>query len=167
MNWLDIAIIVVVVLLGIAGLRQGIIRTVFGIVGLIVGIVLAGRYYDGLAMLLSPAGASWARIAAYAIILVATIVVAGLIGWLLAKLAHFAALGWLDRLIGFILGVVIGGLFCAAVLAVLLKYDASIEAIIGQSVVARFLMEKFPLSFILALLPEEFDFIRDFFTPAP
>jgi membrane protein required for colicin V production len=162
MNWLDIVIIVVVILLGISGLRQGIIRTVFGIVGLVVGVVLAGRYYSALAERLSPASATWANIAAYTIILVGTIIVAGVIGWLLAKLAHFAALGWLDKLVGFILGVIIGGLFCAAVLAVLLRYDASIEVIISQSVIARFLMEKFPLSFILALLPREFDFIRDF-----
>jgi membrane protein required for colicin V production len=161
MNWLDIVIIVVAVLLGIAGLRQGIIRTVFGIAGLIGGIVLAGRYYGGLAALLSPAGATWANIAAYAIILLATLLVAGVIGHLVAKLVHFAALGWLDRLVGFILGIVIGGLLCAAVLAIVGKYYPGAEAVISQSVIAKFLMEQFPL--LLALLPAEFDFIRDFF----
>jgi membrane protein required for colicin V production len=162
MNWLDVVIIVVAVLLGIAGLRQGIIRTVFGIAGLIGGIILAGRYYSGLAALLFPAGATWANIAAYAIILLATLIVAGVVGWLVTKLVHFAALGWLDRLVGCILGVVIGGLFCAAVLAIVSKYYPSTEAVISQSVLAKFLMEQFPL--LLALLPGEFDFIRDFFT---
>jgi len=161
MNWLDIVIIVVAVLLGIAGLRQGIIRTVFGIAGLIGGIVLAGRYYGGLAALLFPSGAIWGNIAAYAIILLATLLVAGVIGWLIAKLVNFAALGWLDRLVGFILGIVIGGLLCAAVLAIVGKYYPGAEAVISQSVIARFLMEQFPL--LLALLPAEFDFIRDFF----
>jgi membrane protein required for colicin V production len=161
MNWLDIVIIVVAVLLGLAGLRQGIIRTVFGIAGLIGGIVLAGRYYGGLAALLSPAGATWANIAAYAIILLATLLVAGVIGHLVAKLVHFAALGWLDRLVGFILGIVIGGLLCAAILAIVGKYYPGAEAVISQSVIAKFLMEQFPL--LLALLPAEFDFIRDFF----
>jgi membrane protein required for colicin V production len=161
MNWLDIVIIIVVALLGFAGLRQGIIRTVFGIAGLIGGIVLAGRYYDELAALLSPAGATWANIAAYAIILLATLVVAGVVGHFVAKLVHFAALGWLDRLVGFILGVVIGGLLCAAVLAIVGKYYPGAEAVISQSGLARFLMEQFPL--LLALLPGEFDFIRDFF----
>ena len=161
MNWLDIVIIVVAVLLGLAGLRQGIIRTVFGIAGLIGGIVLAGRYYDELAAVLSPAGATWANIAAYAIILLATLIVAGVIGSLVAKVVHFAALGWLDRLIGCVLGVVIGGLLCAAVLAIVGKYYPGAEAVISQSGLARFLMEQFPL--LLALLPAEFDFIRDFF----
>jgi len=162
MNWLDIVIIVVAALLGIAGLRQGIIKTAFGIAGLIVGIVLAGRYYDELAALIFPAGATWANIAAYAIILIATLIVAGVIGWFVAKLVHIVLLGWLDRLVGFVLGVVIGGLLCAAVLAIVVKYYPGTETVISQSVLARFLMGGFPL--LLALLPEEFDFIRDFFS---
>jgi len=144
-NWLDIVIIVVVVLLGIAGLRQGMIRTVFGIAGLIGGIFLAGRYYDELAALLFPSGAIWGNIAAYAIIAIATLVVAGVIGWLLAKLVNFAALGWLDRLVGSILGVVIGGLLCAAILAIVVKYYPGMEATINQSLIARFLVGGFPL----------------------
>jgi membrane protein required for colicin V production len=145
MNWLDIVIIVVVAALGIAGLRQGMIRTVFGIAGLIGGIFLAGRYYDELAALLFPSGATWANIVSYAIIAVATLVVAGVIGWLLAKLVNFAALGWLDKLVGCILGIVIGGLLCAAILAIVVKYYPGMEATINQSVIAKFLVGGFPL----------------------
>jgi membrane protein required for colicin V production len=161
MNWLDIVIIVVAVLFGIAGLRQGIIRTAFGIAGLIGGIVLAGRYYDDLAALLSSGGATWADIAAYAIILIATLIVAGVVGSLVAKLVHLVLLGWLDRLVGFIFGLVIGGFLCAAVLAIISKYYPGTVATISQSAIAKFLMAGFPL--LLALLPHEFDFIRDFF----
>jgi membrane protein required for colicin V production len=145
MNWLDIVIIVVVVFLGIVGLRQGLIRTVFGIAGLIGGIFLAGRYYDELAALLFPSSAIWANIAAYAIIAVATMVVAGVIGWLIAKLVNFVALGWLDKLVGGILGVVIGGLLCAAILAIIVKYYPGMEATINQSIIARFIVRGFPL----------------------
>ncbi|GAI98268.1 unnamed protein product, partial [marine sediment metagenome] len=141
MNWLDIVIIVVTVLSGIWGLRQGIIKTAFGIAGLIGGIVLAGRYYDELAALLSPAGATWANIAAYAIILLATLVVAGVIGRFVAKLIHLVLLEWLDRLVGFILGVFIGGLLYAVILAIVAKYDPGTEAVISQSLIAKFLME--------------------------
>jgi len=160
-NWLDIVIIVVAVLLGLVGLRQGIIKTVFGIAGLIGGIVLAGRYYDDFAAVLSSSGATWVNIAAYAIILIATLIVAGAVGRLVAKLVHLVLLEWLDRLVGFILGVFIGGLLCAAVLAITLKYYPGTESVISQSGLAKFLMEGFPL--LLALLPGEFDFIRNFF----
>ena len=161
MNWLDIVIIVVAVLLGLAGLRQGIIRTVFGIAGLIAGVVLAGRYHDELAALLFPADARWADIAAYVIILLATLVAAAVVGWLVARLVHFAALGWLDRLLGFIVGIFTGGLLCAAILAVVLKYYPGAGTFVSQSGIARFLMDGFPL--LLALLPADFDSVRDFF----
>jgi membrane protein required for colicin V production len=150
MNWLDILIIIVLILLGVAGLRQGLIRTVFGIAGLIGGIFLAGRYYDELAARLFPSGAIWGNIAAYAIILIATLVVAGVIGWLLAKLINFAALGWLDKFMGFILGVVIGALLFAAILAIVLHfadYYPGMEATINESAIGSFLVTAFPLRY--------------------
>lgn len=162
MNWLDILIIVVAGILGFVGLRNGIIRTAFGIAGLIGGIVLAGRYYGGLAHLISPAGAIWATIAAYAIILLATLIVASVIGWLVARLVRIAMLGWLDRLVGFVLGAFIGSMLCAAVLAIVSKYYSGAAGVIASSAIARFLMAGFPL--LLALLPEEFDSVRDFFS---
>jgi membrane protein required for colicin V production len=147
MNWLTIVIIVVVAGLGIAGLRQGLIRTVFGIAGLIGGIFLAGRYYDELAARIFPSSAYWGNVAAYAIIAVVTLLVASVIGWLLAKLVNFAALGWVDKLVGGVLGVVIGGLLCAAVLAIALKVYPDLQATIDQSIIARFLVGGFPLTY--------------------
>lgn len=163
MNWLDIVIIIVTLLLGMLGLWRGAIKAVFGIVGLIGGIALAGRYYLPLASILSASGAIWSRIAAYLIILVAILIIASIVGWLVARLAHIVMLGWVDRLIGFILGASVGGILCAAVLAIVSKYLPSTGGVISQSVMAKLLMEQIPL--LLALLPKEFDFIRDFFAP--
>jgi len=162
MNWLDIVIIIVAAIFGLVGLWRGAIRTAFGIAGLVLGIILAGRYYRSLAALLSPDGASWAGIAAYAIILIATMIIAGVIGWIVAKLVHITLLGWLDRLVGGILGVGIALLLVAAMLAIVSKYLPGAVETISQSLLARFLIERFPL--LLALLPEEFDFIRDLFS---
>lgn len=163
MHWLDIVIIVVAALVGLSGLRNGIIRMAFGLAGLIGGIVLAGRHYGGLAALLSPDDALWAKILAYIILLVATIVVAGVIGWFVAKLVHLAMLGWLDRLLGLAIGVFMGCMLCAAVLAIVSMYSTSAQATISQSAIASFLLGGFPL--LLTLLPDEFDFIRSFPSP--
>jgi len=121
------------------------IRTAFGIAGLIVGIVLAGRYHDELARLLFRSGADWANIVGYAMIAIATLVVAGVIGLLLSKLVNFAGLGWLDRLVGFVLGILIASLLCAAILAIVLKYYPGTRGTVDESVVARYLVEAFPL----------------------
>ena len=45
MNWLDIVLIAVLALATFLGFRRGIIAMVLPIVGLIIGIVLAGHYY--------------------------------------------------------------------------------------------------------------------------
>jgi membrane protein required for colicin V production len=162
MNWLDIVIIVIAGLFAMMGLWKGAIRAAFGIAGLIGGIVLAGRYYQTLALLLSPGGATWAKIAAYAIILIVILIVASVIGWIVAKLVHITLLGWVDRLLGFIFGAAVGCMLCVAALAIVSKYLPGTEGTIAQSTVARFLMQQFPL--LLALLPKEFDFIRDLFS---
>ena len=65
----------------------------------------------------------------------------------------------------FVLGAGIGGMLCAAVLAIVGKYLPGTEEAISHSAIAKLLMEQFPL--LLALLPGEFDFIRDFFSPSP
>ncbi|MCD6230864.1 MAG: CvpA family protein [Dehalococcoidia bacterium] len=161
MNWLDIAIIIIAIFFGLLGLRNGIIRSVFGFGGLIAGIFLAGHYYQPLAVLLSPSGADWSNIAAFAIIIVATVVVASLLGWLIARLASMTPLGLADRIIGFILGIGAGSILFAAILAAVAKYIPSTAGIISQSTLAKILIEQFPL--LLALLPDEFNFINNFF----
>ncbi|MCK5577003.1 MAG: CvpA family protein, partial [Dehalococcoidales bacterium] len=45
MNWLDIILIVVLVVPTFMGLRMGIIKAALSLVGLIVGVVLAGNFY--------------------------------------------------------------------------------------------------------------------------
>ena len=48
MNWLDIVIAIILVIQVIVGLSQGLIKALLGLIGLIVGIVLAGRFYENL-----------------------------------------------------------------------------------------------------------------------
>jgi membrane protein required for colicin V production len=164
MNWLDIAIIATAIIFGFIGFSRGAIRAAFGIAGLIGGIALAGHYYGGLADVLFPDGAVWAPIAAYAIIVVATMVVASIIGRVVSHLADIIMLGWVDRLIGLVLGVAVGSILWAAALAITSKYLPGVAGAMSDSAVARFVMGQFPL--LLALLPEEFDFIRDFLAPS-
>jgi len=162
MNWLDIVVIVIILLFGMAGLWKGAIRAAFSIAGLIGGIALAGRHYQALASMLFPSEAIWPGIAAYVIILVATLLVASVVGWFVARLIHVTMLGWVDRVVGFVFGVGVGGMLCAAVLAIVSKYLPGMNEIISHSAMARLLIEQIPL--LLVLLPEEFDCISGFFS---
>ena len=164
MNWFDITLAVIAALFGLQGLWKGAIKGVFGVAGLLGGIALAGHYYQVLATLLSSGEAVWSFILAYAIIVLTTLAVADIAGSVVSGLVHVSILAWVDRLLGFMLGITVGAMLCAAALAILGKYFPGMETAVAQSVLARFLMKQFPL--LLALLPSEFDFIKDFFMPS-
>lgn len=144
MNWLDIAFIVVIFSLGMFGLLKGATRAIFGVAGLIGGIVLAWYWYKSLATILSPEGAIWSSIAAYAIILVSILILSTIISQFITKLISAAMLGWLDRIIGFILGAGIGLALCIAFVAAISKVPGT-EGFISHSAIATFLINQFPM----------------------
>lgn len=161
MNWLDIVIIVLIAIPILTGLRTGLIKAALTLAGLIIGVILAGRFYVALAEQLTfIPQSSIARIAAFAIILVVVMVIAGVIASVLKWLTSIVMLGWVNRLGGAAFGLVMGAIFSAALLATWVKFLGPSEPV-AESALAALLLDRFPI--ILALLPEEFDSIRSFF----
>jgi len=161
MNWLDIVVVVVVASATFLGLRIGIIKAALSLAGLIVGVILAGRYYVPLSAQLSfIPQAGVAEVVAFAIILIGVMVIAGVLAGLLRWVASAVMLGWVNHLGGAVFGLVLGAILCGALLAVWVKF-LGIAGIISESTVAAVLLDRFPA--VLALLPDEFDAIRSFF----
>ena len=161
MNLVDIAIVVVIVVPTLIFLRMGIIKAVLSLVGLIVGVILAGQFYEVLSTQLSfIPQAGVAEIVAYAIILIGVMIVAAVLARLLKWVTSMMMLGWVNKLGGAAFGFVLGVLLCSALLAIWAKYLGTI-GIVSQSILAAILLDRFPL--VLALLPGEFDAIRSFF----
>ena len=161
MNWLDIVILVAIAVCTFLGFRTGLIGAVLSLAGLIVGIILAGRYYIVFSEQLSfISQASIAKIVAFIIILVAVLIIARVLAWLLKRIISVLMLGWVNRIGGAVFGLVLGALFCAALLATWIKYMGIVDTIV-DSRLAIVLLDQLPM--VLALLPEEFDAIRSFF----
>ena len=161
MNWLDIVIIVAIAIFTFLGLRAGIIKAVLSLAGLIVGVILAGRYYVPFSEQLSfiPQD-SVAKIVAFIIILVVVMIIARVLASLLGKLASLVMLGWVNRVGGAIFGFLLGSILCGALLATWIKY-LGIATPITESGLAPILLDRLPI--VLALLPDEFDAVRSFF----
>jgi membrane protein required for colicin V production len=161
MNWLDILILAALIISTIGGLMQGLIRAALTLAGLIVGVILAGRFYEPLSRLLGfIPDENAANIVAFVLILVVVMVVAMLLATLLRSIAKATIiLGWLDRIGGAVFGFLIGAISWSAILAIWVKFFGS--DLVASSFLAQVLLDKFPL--ILGLLPGEFDAIRDFF----
>ena len=161
MNWLDIVLIVVIGIAAFIGLRKGIIKMAITLAGLIVGIIVAGRYYASFSQYLTfISSPTWARIVAFIIIFIGIMIIAALLARLLEKAASAMMLGWANRLVGAVLGFIVGAMLCGAVLAVWVKYIGT-PGVVNQSVIAPLILGTFPR--VLALLPEEFDSVRSFF----
>ncbi len=161
MHWLDIVITVVLIIAIIFGMRTGIIKAVLSLAGLIIGVILAGRYYGPLSEQLTfIPQAGVAKIVAFAIILIGVMVIAGVLASLLKWAASVVMLGWVNRLGGALFGLALGAIFCGALLATWIKFLGIAGAIV-ESTLARILLDYFPV--VLALLPGEFDTIRSFF----
>ena len=160
MNWLDIVILVILVINVFVGLRIGIIKAVLSMVGVIVGVILAGRFYVPLGEQLTfIQQAGVANIVAFIIILVGAMAVASILAALLKRTVSAVMLGWVNYLGGAVFGLVLGAVFCSALLATWVKFFGS--GLVTESFLAGVLLDKFPM--ILALLPSEFDAVRDFF----
>jgi len=161
MNWLDIVLLVLLGIAAFLGLKIGIIKAVLSLAGLIVGVILAGRYYIPLAQHLDfIPGEGVAEVIAFVIILMGVLIIAVVLALLLKWATSAIMLGWVDRLGGAIFGLLWGAILCGALLAMWLKYVSVAEAIVESTVVA-ILLDYFPL--VLGMLPQELDAVRSFF----
>ncbi len=161
MNWLDIVIIVVMVIAAFGGLKNGLIKAVLSLAGIIAGVLLAGRFYIPLSEQLAfIPQAGIAKVVAFAIILIGVMVIAIVLAGLLKWAVSAIMLGWVNHLGGAIFGLILGAIFCGALLAIWIKF-MGVKSVIVESAMANMLLDFFPL--VLALLPDEFGAVRAFF----
>ena len=132
MNYLDAALLVIFILMGGRGFFRGFLSEVAGLVSLVGGIFLAGRYQSVASGYLAKTfgDAVWLPIAAYALILVAVVIGVGIIVAVLHKLMVFVCADFLNHLLG-----LAAGLFKGLLLACVLVYGLRI--LIPQSDLVR------------------------------
>ena len=160
MNWLDIVILVALVIPTFIGLKRGLIKSALSLAGLIIGVVLASNFYDSLGQVLTfIPNETVANIVAFILILAVVMVIAAVLARLLKSIVSVVMLGWVDHVGGAVFGFLLGAIFWSAILAIWAKLFGT--GLVTESFIAAVLLDKFPL--ILALLPGEFDAIRDFF----
>ena len=161
MNWLDIVIIILLVVPTLIGLKNGIIKAAFTVAGVIVGVVLAGKFSGQLGEAMTfISDPGWAKVVAYAIILVVVMVIASIGAKLVKNVLEAILLNWINRLGGAILGLALGFFFCAGVLSMWIMFLGPGDTV-TNSIMAKFLLDTFPI--VLGLLPAEFDAVKDFF----
>ena len=121
--WIDIAVVALTLILGIKGIINGLIKELFGLIGLIGGLVIATRFSDVAEKFIDENiykfdNSTMLQFVAFVSLWIVFWLICLLIGKFLAKMLALSGLGFLDRLGGFVVGSAKIFLTFAAVLAV-------------------------------------------------
>jgi membrane protein required for colicin V production len=157
MNGIDWSIIITIVLFTVLGMYWGVIRQVLSIVGLLVGLVAAGRFGPAAAAALSSfiADPAVASVAGYMVVLALVALGAGFVSALLRFFVGLLFLGPLDHLLGGVFGLVEGVLVCTAVLIGMIVFPLpAYAAALEQSQLAGMVLTV--SSWLSGLLPPPF-----------
>jgi membrane protein required for colicin V production len=156
MNPLDILFLVVIGISILLSLMKGITRELFSIIGVIAGIVIAGKTFgDGAVLLQQWLPIQIAKPVAFAVIFILVNILMNFGGIVLQKILKLAMLGWVDRIGGIIFGAIRGLLLVGVAIVVLLKFPVGTSrTLIESSVILP--MFKTLLKWVCILLPEEF-----------
>jgi membrane protein required for colicin V production len=120
MTWFDYAVFAIVGLSVLLAVLRGVVREIAALAGWVAALILSGLFAQQLAQWLPAALSPMLRaVIAYLVIFLGVLLLSGLAGVLLAKLFRAAGLGFTDRAVGALFGLVRGGLivFLAVMLA--------------------------------------------------
>lgn len=122
MNTLDIILIVLLLIAAVNGWRKGIITQACGIAGLILGIMFAIRFSRRVGDWLN-VGDDFAPVLGFIVILLVSIVVLALVGYLFKKVFHLTGFGIIDRIGGLAVGVVKIGLLLSILIGFFIRMN--------------------------------------------
>jgi membrane protein required for colicin V production len=127
MNWLDVIIVVILILSLVTGFINGLVKEVASLAALILGIwgaikfstFTAGKLYDYFDM-----SGRYVGIIAFLITFGMIVVIIHFVGILADKIVNAAALGFINRILGIIFGLLKSVLIMSVVFVILNAIDA-------------------------------------------
>ena len=158
MNWLDIIVVATIAWFIFSAFWAGVIREIVAIVGVALGIVLAGLFYQDLAddVKLVIDGDNAPRIIAFLLIFGACALAGQLVAMVLKQTAALLMLGTFDHLLGAVFGFAKGIVVVEILMIVFVTFPAlGLKETIDESMFGPIFLNGIP--FLLKVLPSEFD----------
>lgn len=118
MNFLDVAIVIILSYCLIRGIFRGFVKELSSIIGVLGGFYAAYTYYPLIARLFSRwiSNISYLNILSFLIIFCTVFIIISLLGVLIKYILRIAFLGWFDRICGAGFGIIKGVLIAAVIL---------------------------------------------------
>jgi membrane protein required for colicin V production len=138
-DWVIVAVIVVSI---VQAVSSGFFHEAFGVAGLVFGYLLAAWNYQRLAARFAPHLKSvWlGEIAAFLIIFLAVMILAGIAGRIARWIVKEAGLSFVDRILGGALGLLRGSLIVAVVLMSMAAFTPTSKSLEGSELAPCFLV---------------------------
>jgi len=123
-NWLDIVIVLILCITFFMGLIKGFVRQVLGIIFVIVGIILAVKYYSFISQFLFHliSHRAISNFIGFLLIFIVVLLIGGALTSLVSKLVKHN-LESLDRVLGAVLGLAKGIIICVVLVFALLVFS--------------------------------------------
>lgn len=169
MNWLDFAIVFIILGFVVSAYSAGLIREVITLMAVLVGAVIAGVLYDDLAkdVLVFLNDEDAARAISFLVLFESVYLFGQVSAYVLKRGASLLMLGWLDHLGGAVFGFFKGIVFVQALLIIFAGYPSlHLSGAVRESEIGRFFLDD--ISFLLHLLPGDFRHrVDEFLSPPP
>lgn len=110
MTGFDFAVMAILLVSLLFGLWRGLVYEVLSLAGWPVAFLLSKLFAGDVAPMMPGTQEAMRITLAYTAVFVAALIVWGVLAWLLSRLVKVVGLGWLDRVLGGLFGVLRGGL---------------------------------------------------------
>ncbi|HUS81775.1 MAG TPA: CvpA family protein [Dehalococcoidia bacterium] len=157
MNYIDVAVVVLIAWFTFSAFSAGIIREVVTMTGVALGVVLAGLFYHDLAndVKLAVDNNNASNIIAFLLIFGACLLAGQLAGMLLKQTASLLMLGTFDHLFGAVFGFLKGMVIVEVALILFVTFPAfGLKDNIRDSLFGPMFLDGIPI--LLRILPAEF-----------
>jgi uncharacterized membrane protein required for colicin V production len=161
MNWLDILLLVVLAGVTILGAIGGIIKAGTSMLGVGIGIYVAGKTYE--------TTSTWfyfvhnetiSKILGFVVILLLAVIIAAILAAVLSATLKKLNVKWVDHLLGGIAALITASLVIGAILTVILHSFPNIH-VISESVLAELMLKTVPI--VAVLLPDSLGSVKQLF----
>jgi membrane protein required for colicin V production len=156
MNWVDLAIVIIIALTTFSSLRAGLIKQAMTLIGLVVGVYTALGHYQRIGALLNPTIGNpvLSNAVAFVLILIAVWIAAAFVANIVRRVLNSLGLGWTDNALGMLVGFLVGLVIAVGFLLLLTRLPIpSLGQAVQQSSLAAYIFLVLP--YLKQLLPSD------------
>ncbi len=136
MNILDLIILIPVVWGAIRGFSKGLVMELATLIGMVLGILGAFHFSGSLGNLLGDyltLGPTAMKILSYTLIFFGVLLISWIIGKIITKVIDMVMLGWLNKILGAVFGLLKGVIIAALLLMIIVFFDKNEKILTRQA----------------------------------